>query len=241
MHETLIKNCQALLPEKVFSFCRLVEKHGGQAIVVGGWVRDRIMHLPCHVSPDIDIEVFGINYEILYRLCSNTIVAAYPHFGTLKTKDFDISIPRVEHCCGKKYNDFHIQLLPNLPFDKAAQRRDFTINAIGWEPLNDKVLDPFNGIRSVSQRILTPITVAFKEDSSRILRAVQLIARFNFSPSQTLIQCGQAMSDDFIAPKHIALTLETLMRSNFQENALRFLKTIGWDSMHKHIEQKLRA
>jgi tRNA nucleotidyltransferase (CCA-adding enzyme) len=71
---------------------------------------------------------------------------------------------------------------PNLSFEEAARRRDFTINAIAWDPLTEQYIDPFNGRADIDGRLLRAVDLrTFGEDSLRVLRAIQFAARFEFT------------------------------------------------------------
>jgi len=67
-----------------------------------------------------------------------------------------------------------------LSFKEATQRRDFTINAIGFDILSKEFLDPQNGIKDIKRGILKHIDDRqFQEDPLRVYRGVQFLARFN--------------------------------------------------------------
>ena len=168
--ETLKK---AVLPEKVLEACFRLKAIKAQPIIVGGWVRDRLMVLPIQETSDIDIEVFHITFEDLQQLFSKEHQEVFPKFGVLRLDYVDFSLPRTERCTGEKYNDFYVQTDPQLSFEEAGKRRDFTVNAIGWDPISRKLLDPFNGANDIEKKLLKPITPAFMEDSYRILLAAQ--------------------------------------------------------------------
>lgn len=207
---------------------------GGQCVIVGGWIRDRLLKVPIKEDSDIDIEVFGISYEKLSTICLNHgIVASYPHFGVIRLKNIDLSLPRTETLLGKGYNDFAVKIEPQLTFSQAACRRDFSVNAIGWNFLTEKVFDPFEGINAVQKRCLIPLTEHFKEDSYRVLRAAQLIGRFNFKPSEALINFSMQMNPCTISQQHIKLTQEVLRINKHKNAALCFLKKLGgnWEKL----------
>jgi tRNA nucleotidyltransferase (CCA-adding enzyme) len=66
-----------------------------------------------------------------------------------------------------------------MSFEEAARRRDFTINAILYDPLTDEIIDPYGGREDLENRVLRAVAAeTFVEDSLRVLRAVQLAARF---------------------------------------------------------------
>ena len=182
----------------------------------------------------MDIEIFGISYEKLYSLCLNyKIVAVYPHFGVIRLKNIDLSLPRTEMLLGRRYNDFRVKLDPYLTFSQAASRRDFSVNAIGWDFLRNEIFDPFDGINAIKQKCLFPLTEHFKEDSYRILRAAQLIARFNFKPSRLLITLARQMNPSVVSNQHIQLTKNVFQKANYKKAATDFLRKIGakWEKL----------
>ena len=213
------------LPKVVFDFCSLIAQQGGRPVIVGGYIRDYFLG-SLKEGIDVDIEVFAMPYAQLYALCVPYLVSSFPHFGVIKTTFADVSLPRREYCIGKKYNQFRVELLPDLSFKEAAYRRDFTVNAIGWDFITHQFLDPYSGQEDVKNKLLRPISEHFKEDSYRILRAAQLIARYNFQPSQQLIAYGKEMDFSFLSQHHTEKTYEIIQNSPFQIEAKNFLKKI---------------
>ena len=66
-----------------------------------------------------------------------------------------------------------------MSLDEAVRRRDFTINAIAWDPLTDEYLDPCDGRSDIARRLLRVVEpTTFADDSLRVLRAIQFAARF---------------------------------------------------------------
>ncbi len=69
-----------------------------------------------------------------------------------------------------------------MSIEEAARRRDFTINAISWDPLTDEYLDPRGGRADLEARVLRVVDRAtFADDSLRVLRAMQFVARFELT------------------------------------------------------------
>jgi tRNA nucleotidyltransferase (CCA-adding enzyme) len=81
---------------------------------------------------------------------------------------------------------------------EAARRRDFTINAVSWDPLTDEYVDPFDGRGDIDRRVLRAVDQAtFGDDSLRVLRAVQFAARFEFAVDEpTKRLCREIPLDD---------------------------------------------
>jgi tRNA nucleotidyltransferase (CCA-adding enzyme) len=158
---------------------RLAGANGGRALVVGGCVRDRLLDRP---SKDVDVEVYGIPADRLKALLEtiapvNTVGES---FTVYKVADVDVSLPRRDSKVGRGHRGFRVAGDPDMTPTEAAARRDFTINAIAWDPLADEYIDPFDGRADLLQRRLLravdPLT--FADDSLRVLRGVQFAARF---------------------------------------------------------------
>ena len=201
---------------------------GARPIIVGGWVRDRLLNLPSSATKDIDIEVFHISFEQLCHIFQDEPHITFPKFGVLRLNYADVSLPRIEHCTGLKYNDFCVQIQSDLSFEEASHRRDFTVNAIGCDPFSGEILDPFCGVNDLKNKCLKPISKAFMEDSYRILRAAQLIARFGFTPDVQLLAFGKCMPYENLSKKHIQTTHLILNSAPYKGKALQFLQDIQW-------------
>ncbi len=157
-----------------------VRSAGGRALIVGGWVRDQLLG---HTSKDVDIEVYGVPPGELRSLLLrfgpvNTVGES---FTVYKVADIDVSLPRRESKVGRGHRGFEVTGDPSMSVDEASRRRDFTINAISWDPLTDEYVDPFNGRADIAAGILRAVDPrTFPEDSLRVLRAIQFAARFGF-------------------------------------------------------------
>jgi tRNA nucleotidyltransferase (CCA-adding enzyme) len=163
------------------AIARRVQQEGGRALIVGGWVRDRLMG---RSSKDIDIEVYGVAAPALRQLLAGfgSVNTVGESFTVYKVAGIDVALPRRESKTGRGHRGFVVTGDPDLPFAEAARRRDFTINAIGWDPLTGGYLDPWNGRRDMEARILRAVDpLTFGDDSLRVLRAVQFAARFEYS------------------------------------------------------------
>lgn len=159
-----------------------VEEAGGRAFYVGGFVRDRMLGIE---SKDVDIEVHGVTPEALYGILGRIgePLSYGRSFGvfSLKGEDIDIAMPRREKATGRGHRDFEVSVDPFLGTEKAAKRRDFTINALMQDVLNGEVTDHFGGLADLEAGVIRHIDAeSFVEDPLRVLRAAQFAARFGF-------------------------------------------------------------
>jgi tRNA nucleotidyltransferase (CCA-adding enzyme) len=186
------------LSYSIQKLCNTLIDSGARPIIVGGYVRDFFMD---KVSKDIDIEVYNISS--LEKLKSNLELLGSVHevgksFGVLKIHleeyDFDISLPRTEIKTAKGHKGFHIQTNGYLDFITAARRRDFTMNAIGYDVVTSSVIDPYNGQEDIANSIIRHVNdESFVEDPLRVLRAAQFAARFDFKLDTNTLKLCQNM------------------------------------------------
>lgn len=188
-----------------------VRAAGGRAVIVGGWVRDRIMG---HPSKDVDLEVFGIDAEPLKDVLAGfgTVNTVGESFTVYKVAGLDVSLPRRESKTGRGHRGFTVTGDPSLSIAEAARRRDFTINAISWDPLTGEYLDPVDGRGDIERRQLRAVDArTFAEDSLRVLRAIQFAARFEFAiADDTKMICRRIPLDD-LPPERIWGEIEKLL------------------------------
>jgi tRNA nucleotidyltransferase (CCA-adding enzyme) len=184
-----------------------VRAAGGRALIVGGWVRDRLLR---HPSKDVDIEVFGIPQDRLPALLQTVgrvepVGQAFPVYKVIAGDGFDVDValPRRESKQGTGHKGFAVAGDPAMSLLDAARRRDFTINAISWDPLRDTFEDPVNGRVDLERRLLRAVDpTTFGDDSLRVLRALQFAARFEFSLDEdTAALCRTIPLDDLPAER----------------------------------------
>jgi tRNA nucleotidyltransferase (CCA-adding enzyme) len=161
---------------------------GGRPFVVGGAVRDFLLGHPQH---DYDVEVFGLPADrlrdVLERAGSvNAVGEAFTVFKLTGLEGVrgavDVALPRRDSKAGPGHRGIAVAGDPQLGVEEAARRRDFTINAILFEPLEGRLVDPHGGAADLERRLLRAVDPArFGEDPLRALRAVQLAARFELA------------------------------------------------------------
>src|SRR6185503_2468883 len=145
--------------------CEAIAEAGGRAMIVGGWVRDYLLG---RESKDFDIEVYGLAPARLRAVLEtiaqvNTVGEQFAVYKlAFKTQEgarleVDVSIPRRESKSGRGHRGFVIEGDPQMTFEEAARRRDFTINAVLYDPLTSEIVDPFGGVRDLRERVLRAV------------------------------------------------------------------------------------
>ncbi len=172
------------LPPPLLAALSALRSAGGRPRLVGGCVRDWLLGLE---PKDFDIEVFHLDYEAMGRALApfgpTDLVGR--SFGVLKVRlggmEYDFSLPRRESKTGVGHRGFAVTPDSSLTEVEAAARRDFTINAIAYDPFENKLLDFHNGAGDLKNKLLRHTSAAFTEDPLRVLRAFQLAARFELT------------------------------------------------------------
>ena len=179
-----------------------VQAAHGRALFVGGWVRDRLLS---RESKDIDIEVYGLSSDALRALLATLgqVGTVGESFTVYKLGPLDISMPRRESKSGRGHRGFTVVGDPNLSVAEAARRRDFTVNAIAWDPLLEEYLDPVGGRADLQRGILRVVDPErFTDDSLRVLRGIQMAARFDLTlEPDTVALCRSVPLDDLPAER----------------------------------------
>lgn len=205
------------------------------AIIVGGYIRNSLLKID---SKDIDIELYGLDslselVEILAEYGRIDLVGKSFGVAKLNYKGFelDFSLPRLESKIAKGHKGFSVTLSKNLDFESAAKRRDFTINAIGFNIATKELLDPFNGVEDVEKKLLREVdATTFIEDPLRVFRAIRFssIYELNITPSLFNLCKKLAKNVNELAYERIFEELsKTLLNSKKPSLALKLLDDLG--------------
>ena len=170
---------------------------GAKTYYVGGCVRDELLGKE---NKDIDIEIHHITEDEFVSVAQELgikIDFVGKPFGVYKAfmdgTDFDFSFPRTEKQIGEKHTDFEIVVDPFIGEAKAAERRDFTINALMKDTQTGKILDFFGGMKDLESGIIRHCTEKFAEDSLRVFRAAQFASRFGFEIAPETIEIAKTL------------------------------------------------
>ena len=224
-------------PQKLDPIFHKLDKICAIPVIVGGFVRDSILKI---ASKDIDIEIYGLeSFESLESILNEfgSVNSVGKSFGVCKLTigdlDLDFSLPREDSKISIGHKGFNIRIDSTLDFKTASSRRDFTINAIGYDVIRKTILDPFNGIEDLNNNILRVVDeIKFQEDPLRILRAVQFSARFNLKIDLQLLLLSQQMCKDRmlkeLAKERIFDEIKKLLlKAEKPSIGLKLLKKIG--------------
>jgi tRNA nucleotidyltransferase (CCA-adding enzyme) len=215
---------------RVLTIARAVRDAGGRALIVGGGVRDWL--LGAHAEHDTDIELFGLDEASATRVLAafGRVIQVGRAFGVLRVSglDIDFSLPRVSSDSAGVRGDLR-QADPDLDFASAARRRDLSINAMGFDPLTEEILDPFGGREDLQQgRLRAADAELFAQDPIRGLRVARFAARLKMSADDELKALCSQLDLSGVAPERIFDEWRKLLRqAQVPSMALSFLAESG--------------
>jgi len=237
--EKLIFNSVPELYDAALHICRILNGSGGQAYFVGGCVRDAVCN---NAVKDFDIECYGLSGDEIKEAVGKyyALNAVGMSFGVLKIHhfDIDISLPRKENKTGSGHRGFIVECVPQLTLREASARRDFTINAMLYDPLTEELTDLWGGCNDLQNKVLRHISERFSEDPLRVLRAMQFASRFDFSVApETVLLCSE-ISRDELSCERIACEWEKMLLQGVKiSKGLEFLKASGWIASSPELEE----
>jgi tRNA nucleotidyltransferase (CCA-adding enzyme) len=199
-------------PKQVRPIIDILNKKG-RAYVVGGFVRDTLLKRP---PKDVDIEVHGMTPETISKELQSAgynVNEVGKSFGVLKVSPktgsrrdaIDVSVPRMDST-GRKPT---IKFLKNATPKEAAKRRDFTINAIMYDTKEDKVVDPYEGLKDLDKGQIKAVSdQTFSDDPLRVVRAAQFASRFDFNIAPETVEAARKANMKELSGERIREELE---------------------------------
>ncbi len=168
------------IPEPVLDVCRRLENAGHRAWVVGGCVRDLLMGRAIN---DWDLTTSALPGEV-QAVFRRTIPTGIQH-GTVtvlhRGEHYEVTTLRGEGAYTDGRRPDTVEFVRDIEADLA--RRDFTVNAIAYDPLRRERVDPFRGIEDLGRRVIRAVgdpATRFGEDGLRVLRAARFCATLEF-------------------------------------------------------------
>lgn len=196
----------------VLAVARAFAAAGGRALVVGGWVRDRLLGRESAAS-ELDLEVQGLSPERVERVLARfgevrRVGRAFPIL-LVRGLPLEISLPRSD-APGPDGSPPGFD--PGLDFADAARGRDLRVNAMGWDPLSGELLDPFDGRRDLADGVLRATDPRrFGRDPLRGLRTARLAALLEMEIDPELEALCAATDLSGVAPERIFGELRKLL------------------------------
>lgn len=216
-------------PEEVLSIIRHLRNNGHQALFCGGCIRDALLNR----SPK--------DYDIATSAVPDQVQALFPKTVPIG-KAFGVILVQGEDGGHYEVATFRSDLgyvdgrrpeavCFSTP-EEDAKRRDFTMNALFYDPFTNQVIDYVGGQEDISRRVLRTVGNAeerFEEDHLRLLRAVRFAARTGFSIDKDTwsAMCSLSGLVCSVSPERIASELEGMLECGNSEAAFTMMNSSG--------------
>ena len=222
------------IPAELRPIVEALARHG-RPLLAGGCVRDWLLGRP---AKDYDIEVYGLGWEDVARILRpfgpTDIVGR--SFGSIKLRtaggsEYDITLPRRETKTGAGHRGFAVESDATLDEHTASARRDFTLNALLYDPIAQRLIDHHGGETDLRRGILRHTSAAFVEDPLRVLRGFQFAARFNLVLAPETARLCASIANTFVELPTERIWGEWdkfATRAETPSRGLAALKASGW-------------
>jgi len=207
----------------------LSQEYNAYCMLTGGAVRDMLLDREVY---DIDLECYGIDEDSFSQAMDRLNAQGVgKSFFVYKIGSIDIALPRVEKKVAKGHRGFSVAITTDEK--EASKRRDFTINALLYEPKRGILKDYWGGLRDIESKTLRVVSSdTFIEDSLRVLRAMQFSARLAFKIDRDSCRLCKSIDLDDLAGARIFLEFEKMFKSDYPHYGLYALESMD-------ISQKL--
>lgn len=213
------------VPAGPLSICRRLKEHGFAAYLVGGAVRDALLgRTPA-------------DWDLVTDAHPGEVAAIFPgcrrrdeKFGRVLVEGIDVLTMRSDGTYRDGRRPAAVTFTRDLERDLG--RRDFTVNALAYDPFTGDLTDPCRGRKDLELRVVRTVGEAaerFGEDHLRALRALRLAAVLGFSlhPDTGEAIRAHATRLELVAPERVRAELEAMLLSDGVSTALEHLAAWG--------------
>jgi poly(A) polymerase len=205
-----------------------LRRNGFQALLAGGCVRDMLLG---RSAKDFDVATDAKPGDIIKLFRRTLKVGAKFGVVIVLLEDRQIEVATFRADVG--YDDGrHPTKVKFVSAAEDAARRDFTINGMFYDPLNDKVIDYVNGRADLKKRLIRTIgnpTERFAEDYLRMLRAVRFSTQLGFAiePETFTAICKNVKNITKISGERKCVELEAILANPNRSTGLLLLLESG--------------
>jgi len=197
--------------------------------LVGGAVRDELLGYP---HKEKDWVVVGATAEDMLADGFQQVGKDFPVFLHPDSKE-EYALARTERKTSPGYKGFDVHATADVTLEQDLLRRDLTINALARDETGE-IIDPFNGLQDIRDKILRHVSPAFTEDPVRILRVARFAARYlhlGFSVADETMQLMKQMVEDgevdALVPERVWQEMEKALGERSPARFIEVLRDCG--------------
>jgi tRNA nucleotidyltransferase (CCA-adding enzyme) len=213
--------------EKALNIAKTLHAKGFESYFVGGFVRDFLLGI---TNSDVDLVTSANPDEIIKIFENNKVDLVGKSFGVVIVDGVEVATYRKDRYFGM--SDKNCYILPGDIFDDAS-RRDFTFNALYFDPITGETLDFFDGKEDLRKRIVRFVgepSERIFEDPNRIIRACRFLSALDGTFSKETLEELKNRADyvhTLVAPERIRLEILKAMKTKKASKFFRALHEIG--------------
>jgi len=173
------------LPEEVLIACRILAHNNKESYVVGGGIRDLLLGMAPQ-DWDLATNAHPREVERIFKGKGYKVIPTGVKYGTVTVQINGVSLEITTFRKEADYNDYRrpskVKFVSEIEED--LSRRDFTVNALAYDPLRSLLCDPYQGLSDLKKEVIRAVRDAeerFIEDPLRMLRAVRFSAELGFT------------------------------------------------------------
>lgn len=197
--------------------------------LVGGAVRDALLHRPVHEQ---DWVVVGARPEDLTSQGYRAVGKDFPVFLHPETQE-EYALARTERKSGSGHTGFICDFSPDITLEDDLVRRDLTVNAMARDS-DGTIIDPYGGQQDLAARLLRHVSPAFREDPLRVFRVARFAARYaplGFRVADETLQLMREMCAsgelDSLTPERVWKETERALGEDAPDVYIRVLRDCG--------------
>jgi tRNA nucleotidyltransferase (CCA-adding enzyme) len=221
------------LPQEVLDACRILAHNRKESYVVGGGIRDLILGMPPQ-DWDLATNAHPREVERLFKNEGYKVIPTGVKYGTVTVHLNGVCLEITTYRKEADYTDYRrpSQVKFVSEIEKDLGRRDFTINALAYDPLRSFLCDPYHGLADLKGEKIRAVREAeerFSEDPLRMMRAVRIASELRFSIEQktkhAIIRSAELLSK--ISAERIRGELNRLLMADHFFGGLESLLELG--------------
>lgn len=196
----------------ILEIAKKIEQTGGCLYIVGGAIRDKLLGKE---KKDEDYCVTGISKDEFIQIFPE---ARYQgkKFGVFVLEGKEFALARKEQKTGIGHKEFSIENNKNITIEEDLKRRDITINAIAQNVLTKEIVDPYNGIKDIENKMIRAVSNAFGEDPLRVYRVARFSAELGFKVEVNTLKKMNDLRDELVtlSPERVFEELRKALKTN---------------------------
>ena len=214
----------------IIKIAQLIKQNGGRLYLVGGAVRDSLLNRPIY---DEDYCVVGIEKDTFIKLFPEAISRGKA-FEVFDIGGKEFALARTEKKTGRGHKDFEITTGKNITIEQDLKRRDITINAIAKDVLTSEMIDPFNGVKDIENKVIRAIGDSFLEDPLRVYRVARFASELEFEVEEHTLKYMNNLRNelDTLSKERVFVEFRKALASNKPSKFFNILKQANVLDIH---------